>query len=116
MTAAAGVAKIHETKQRRIFEVNSLLCCDLAQRGINVRKMVGGNVADEGAIDFVVAHAAMQPAEEDDELYAGGSERGQDGVPMDRHVGPVNVLVRVACFERLSEKSKAKACVAAAEG
>jgi hypothetical protein len=35
--------------------------------------MIGGDVAHEGARDFFVAHAAVQPAEEDDELYEDGN-------------------------------------------
>lgn len=56
--------QIDEAEEGRIFEGNSLLCRDLAQRGINVRQMIRGDVADEGANDFVIAHAAMEPAEE----------------------------------------------------
>jgi hypothetical protein len=37
--------------------------------------MIGGDVAHEGAGDFVVAHAAVQPAQEDDELHSDGDRR-----------------------------------------
>lgn len=38
MTAAIS-AKVDEAEEGRIFEVNSLLCGNLAQRGISVREM-----------------------------------------------------------------------------
>src|SRR5260370_37448311 len=37
--------------------------------------MIGGDVAHEGAGDFVVAHAAVQPAQEDDELHRDRNKR-----------------------------------------
>src|SRR5260370_21220710 len=42
---------------------------DGPQRRINVREMVGGEVPEESAVDFVVADAAMQPAEKQRELH-----------------------------------------------
>jgi len=35
--------------------------------------MISGDVAHEGAGDFFVAHAAMEPAQEDDELHDTGT-------------------------------------------
>jgi len=35
------------------------------QRVVDVRQVISGNVAHEGAGDFFVAHAAMQPAQEE---------------------------------------------------
>src|SRR5260370_40866603 len=71
---AAGV-EIDELDERRFVELNSLLCGDFLQRVVDVRQMIGGDVAHEGAGDFVVAHAAVQPAQEDDELYEDSDKR-----------------------------------------
>lgn len=84
----AVVVQVDEAEEGRIFERNSLLRCDLAQRGINVRQMICGDVANEGAIDFVIAHTAMQPAQEYDELHGGREERGQNGIPVGKHENP----------------------------
>src|SRR5260370_35496877 len=46
----------------RFVELNSLLCGDFLQRVVDVRQMIGGDVAHDGAGEFVVAHAAVQPA------------------------------------------------------
>jgi hypothetical protein len=43
-----------------------------------MRQMIGGNVVDERAIYFIVADAAMQPAQKDDKLHADGNENGQE--------------------------------------
>ena len=45
---------------------------DLAQRVVEMRKMIDGHVANEGAANFIVAGAAMQPAEEKEKLDARG--------------------------------------------
>src|SRR6267378_5758017 len=76
LALAAGV-EVDELDQRRVVELNSLLHGDFLQRVVDVWQMVGGNVAHEGAGDFIVAHAAMQPAQEDDELHEDGNERGE---------------------------------------
>jgi hypothetical protein len=49
----------------------------LLQRVVDVRQMIGGDVAHEGAGDFVVAHPTMQPAQEYDELHGYWDERGE---------------------------------------
>jgi hypothetical protein len=65
---------VDELDQGRFVEVNSLLRGDFLQRVVDVRQVIGGDVAHEGAGDFVVAHAAVQPAQEDDELHRDGNE------------------------------------------
>ena len=65
-----------EADARRKFEGNAVVRGDFVQRFVNVGEMIFGDVADELAIDFVVAHAAMEPAEEDGELHAGGGKGG----------------------------------------
>src|SRR5713226_3423934 len=70
---AAGV-EIDELDERRFVELNSLLRGDFQQRGVDVRQMIGGDVAHEGAGDFVVAHAAVHPAQEDYELHRDGNK------------------------------------------
>ena len=66
-----------EADARRQFERDAVVRGDFVERFVNVREMVFGDVADELAIDFVVAHAAMEPAQEDGELHAGGGEGGE---------------------------------------
>src|SRR5229473_3909740 len=87
---AAGV-EIDELDERRFVELNSLLCGDFLQRGVDVRQMISGDVAHEGARDFVVAHAAVHPAQEDYELHRDGNKccepagRGGRAQTVDRH-------------------------------
>ena len=68
----AAVIKIHEVDVRRKVEKNSLLGGDFVQRFIDVRQMMVRDVAYELPVDFVIAHAAMQPAQKHDQLNAGG--------------------------------------------
>jgi hypothetical protein len=72
----AVAVQVHEPDHWRFREVNSLPLGDFVQGLIDVRQMDRGDVSDEGADDFVVAHAAMQPAKEQHELDAGGKECG----------------------------------------
>src|SRR6266852_8494027 len=73
--AATRMIEIDELDHRGFVERNSLLRGDFLQRVVDVRQMIGGDVAHEGAGDFVVAHAAMQPAQEDDELHRDRNKR-----------------------------------------
>jgi hypothetical protein len=57
----------------RLFEVDVQFAGDLAQGVVEVREVIDGHIADEGAANFVVACAAMQPAQEDAEL----NDRGE---------------------------------------
>ncbi len=61
--------QVDEVNEGRFVEFNSLLGGDFLQRAVNVGQMVCGDVAHEGAGDFVVAHAAVQPAEKQDKLH-----------------------------------------------
>ena len=70
---------------------NSLPRGDFVQGVVDMRQMIRGDVAHEGAGDFVVAHAAVQPAQEKDELHGDGNECGQDRGPVDGHVGALEV-------------------------
>src|SRR5260370_21735316 len=70
---AAGV-EIDELDERRFVELNSLLCGDFLQRGVDVRQMISGDVAHEGAGDFVVAHAAEPPAQGENPLPGDGQK------------------------------------------
>jgi hypothetical protein len=58
-----------------------------------MRQVNGGDVAHERANDLVIAHAAVQPAEKKHELYTGGNDGGQNGVPMDGHGIPCAELI-----------------------
>jgi hypothetical protein len=80
--------QIHEAHHGRFIQVNSLLRSNLLERAVDVRKMIRGNVAHEGTGDFVIAHAAMQPAQEQEKLQASGKDGGQNAVPVDAHGFP----------------------------
>jgi hypothetical protein len=55
---------------------------DLAQGVVEVREVVDGHVTNEGSANFVVARAAVQPAEEEKHLQ----ERGEgDDDPVGIH-------------------------------
>lgn len=63
---------------RVVVEGDAVGAGNQAQRGIDVREMVGGDVTEKGAMDFVVAHAAVQPAEKQCKLREkNGSSRKQ---------------------------------------
>src|SRR5579885_2930993 len=79
------VAQFDEADEGRLFEGDSLLFGDLAERGINVRQVICGDVADEGAREFVVAHAAVQPAEKERELHEARSGSRDQTEPMKWH-------------------------------
>ena len=64
--------ELEELDGRRFFEFDAEVAGDLAQGVIEVREVVDGHVANEGAANFVVARAAMQPAEEEEKLEARG--------------------------------------------
>jgi hypothetical protein len=66
------------------LQLQSEVTSDLSQRVVEVREMIQGHVANEGAADFVVAGAAMKPANEHGELR----ERGKgDNDPVRVHEG-----------------------------
>jgi hypothetical protein len=52
-----------ELNGRRFFKVDPQVACDLTQGVVEVREMVNSHVADEGAANFIVTGAAVQPAE-----------------------------------------------------
>lgn len=83
--AMVVAVEVDETHEGSFVEGNSLPRGDFVQRVVNVRQMIGGDVADEGAHDFVVAHAAMQPAQEQNELHADRKDRGENRVPVRWH-------------------------------
>lgn len=65
-----------EILDRRVVVQSDAVCAgNQTQRRINVREMVGGNVAEKGAMDFVVEHAAVQPAKKQRELHENGRKR-----------------------------------------
>ena len=61
-------AEVDEMDDREFVERNSLLGTDGLERVVDVRQMIQRDVSDAGVDDFVFAHAAMEPAEEEREL------------------------------------------------
>ena len=74
---AAG-AEIDEVDDGEFVERNSLLGADGLQGVVDVRQVVERDVADAGVDDFVFAHAAMEPAEEERELDGYRQERCEE--------------------------------------
>src|SRR5437899_2011651 len=60
--------QLEEANRRRIFDFEAMMRGDAAQRVIDMREMIDGHVADEGAFDGGVAQTPMQPAKENTEL------------------------------------------------
>src|SRR5580698_2924379 len=60
--------EVDEVDDGEFVERNSLLGADGLQRVVDVRQVVECDVADASVDDFVFAHAAMEPAEEEREL------------------------------------------------
>jgi hypothetical protein len=54
----------------RLLELDAEMAGDLAQSVIEMRKMIQGHIANEGAANLVVARAAVQPANEKEQLEA----------------------------------------------
>jgi hypothetical protein len=50
---------------------------DLVERVVEMRQVVGGDFAHEGALNLIVADTPMQPAQEDEELREHGENRNQ---------------------------------------
>jgi hypothetical protein len=67
---AIGAVEFEEMDGRRFLELDSEVTGDLAQAVIEMRKVIDSHVANEGAADFVVARAAVQPAQEEKQLKA----------------------------------------------
>ena len=71
-------AEVDEMDDGEFVERDSLLGADGLQRGVDVRQVSECDVADAGVDDFVFAHAAMEPAEEESELDDHREERGEE--------------------------------------
>jgi hypothetical protein len=56
--------ELEELDWRRLLQFDFELAGDLTEGVVEVWEMVDGHVADEGAANFVIARAAVQPAEE----------------------------------------------------
>src|SRR5579859_5371737 len=82
---AVVTVEIDEADEGRFVERNSLPRGDFVERVVNVRQMIGGDIANEGAHDFVVAHAAMHPAKKQNELRADRKDGCENAVPVGGH-------------------------------
>ncbi len=83
--AMAMAVQVHEAHQGRYVQGDSLLGGDFVQRVVDMRQVTCRDVSDESAHNFVIAHAAVQPAEKQDELHADGKDRGEYAVPVCGH-------------------------------
>jgi hypothetical protein len=64
--------EFQELDWRRFLDLQAEAAGNLTQGVIEVRMVVDGHVAHEGAADFIVAHAAMQPTKKEETLHARG--------------------------------------------
>jgi hypothetical protein len=78
--------QFQEMDRRGFSKLDAEVACDLAQGMIEVGKMIDGHVADEGAANFVVACAAVQPTKKEKHLEARG-ETDHDPVGVHRSLG-----------------------------
>ncbi len=56
---AIQLKKLH---RRRVLELDAQVAGDLAQTVVEMRKVIESHVANEGAANFIVACAAVQPS------------------------------------------------------
>ncbi len=63
---AVRAVQLEELHGRWLLELDAEVSSDLAQGVIKVRKVIDGHVANEGAANFVVARAAVQPAKKEE--------------------------------------------------
>src|SRR5579872_1579429 len=56
--------QIHKLNSGRVLQVDVILYAQLCKPVINMRKMVDGHIANEGAIDFICAHPPVHPTKE----------------------------------------------------
>ena len=83
---AVLAVQFHELHRGRVSKFYAQVAGDLPQGIVKVRKVVDGHVAYKCGANFVVAGAAMQPPEKDEEL----DERGEtDDDPVRIHGGGV---------------------------
>jgi hypothetical protein len=74
--------QLEEANRRRLIDLDAMMRGDAPQRVIDMRQMIDGDVADEGAFDGGIAQTPMQPAEENTELRE--QRKGNDqpiGIP-----------------------------------
>jgi hypothetical protein len=83
---AVLAVQFHEMQGGRFLNLNTQVAGDLPQGVIKVWKVVECHIAYECGANFIVARAAMQPPEKDEEL----DERGEaNNNPVGIHVGVV---------------------------
>jgi hypothetical protein len=70
--AAGGSVEFDEVDGRGLVNIEAVGFREEAKNGVNVREMVGGHVTQKGAVNFIVAQAAMQPTDEQGELHQDG--------------------------------------------
>jgi hypothetical protein len=83
-----ALVQINEADGGRGIERNSLLLGDGAKCVVNVWQMICRDIVDKRAVYFIVANAAMQPAQKHDKLHGDGDENGQEVRQIGCHVIP----------------------------
>ena len=89
--AAILVVQFHELDRGRLVQFHAEARGELPERVIDVRQMIDRHVAHEGAVDFVVSRATMQPAQKNSEL---SDDCGRYDEPVGIH-GSANVNLDV---------------------
>jgi len=76
--------QLEELDVRGFVELDAEVAGDLAQGVVKVREVIDGHVANEGAANFVVASAAVEPTKKEEQL----EERGKaNDYPVGIHRG-----------------------------
>lgn len=68
--------QLEEADRRWILDFETVMRGNQPQRVIDMRQMIDGHVADEGALDIRIAQASMQPTQENAKL--GEQREGHD--------------------------------------
>jgi hypothetical protein len=106
--------QLEELDGRGFPELDAKLAGDLAQGVIEVREVIDGHVANEGAANFVVAGAAMQPAKKEEQLKARG-KANDDPVGIHGRMGAEAIFwAELAC--NFYERGNELLCVGVGEG
>jgi len=75
VSGAIAVTEIEPTDGRERRALNSLLVADFVEAVVNVRQVIRRHIVDEGARDFVISNATVQPPQENCEVRGGSKDK-----------------------------------------
>jgi chaperone required for assembly of F1-ATPase len=88
LLAAVVGAQVDVVDDGSFVEGNSLPFGDLVKCAVDCGEMVEREIADEDALNFVIADAAVHPAEEDNKLRTEGQSGEEQGQWCGEHGSP----------------------------